>query len=129
MSQVVLVADDDEDILLLVRDVLESLGCEVQTAMDGAQALEVAGDATLALAVLDVRMPRIDGLTVALQLRSDPATRSVPILILSASVGEHQERAARAVGADAFLSKPFDLDELRRTVQSLLGRASSAQPA
>ena len=129
MKPVILVADDDDDILLLVHDVLESLGCSVLTATDGAKALELASGTALALAVLDVRMPRADGLTVARALRAEPATRSVPILVLSAGVGEHQEQNALDAGADAFLSKPFELDQLRDTVRRLLVPSPSAGPA
>jgi CheY-like chemotaxis protein len=125
----VLVADDDEDIRLLVLDVLEKIGCSVISARDGKIALELASQSPLALAVLDGRMPLIDGLTVTRRLKADPATRSLPVLILTASVGENQEQAALDAGADAFLAKPFDLNELRATARSLLDRPSTPAQA
>lgn len=126
---VVLVADDDEDILLLVRDALESIGCSVLIARDGRRAVELASQNTLALAVFDVRMPLLDGLSAARLLKADPATQSVPVLIVTASVGEHQEQVALDAGADAFLSKPFNIEDLRETVRWLLDRPSSAAKA
>ena len=126
---VVLVADDDEDILLLVRDALESIGCSVLIARDGLKAIELAAQNAPALAVFDVRMPLLDGLSAVQRLKADPATRSVPVLIVTASVGEHQEQAALEAGADAFLSKPFSVDELRKTARWLLDRSSSVATA
>lgn len=125
-SPLVLVADDDEDILLLVHDVLKSMGCSVLATRSGQTAMELACRASLALAVLDVRMPVVDGLTISRKLKDDPVTQSVPVLILTASVGEHQEQAALDAGADAFLSKPFALGELRATVRWLLDRSSTS---
>lgn len=117
----VLLADDDADIRELTAQVLESIGCSVTTVGDGLAALEEASKNPPALVVLDFRMPKLDGLEVTRRLRADPATRSVSIILVSASVGEQQASAALAAGADAFVGKPFKIDELRETARSLLG--------
>src|SRR5262245_3288985 len=120
---VILLAEDDEDIVSLIHDALESFDCTVHTARDGAAALEIASRTSISLAILDIRMPFVDGVEVARRLRVDPATASVPTLILTASVGEDQEDLLRKAGADAMLAKPFEIREFRATVRALLGEA------
>lgn len=116
----VLLADDDPDIRGLTADVLESIGCSVTAVGDGLAALEHVSQSPPDLVVLDIRMPKLDGLEVTQRLRADPVTGAVPILLVSASVGETQAAAALAAGADAFLGKPFAIGELRRVARELL---------
>ena len=88
VNPVVLVADDDPDILALVRFRLEREGYDVVSAADGQAALELALDHTPDLAVLDVMMPRLDGYEVTRRLREHEATKGMPIILLTARVGE-----------------------------------------
>jgi two-component system alkaline phosphatase synthesis response regulator PhoP len=120
----VLVADDDADIVALVRLGLERAGMDVAAAADGRAALLLAQAAPPDAAVLDVMMPRVDGLEVTRQLRARPPPRRSPILILSAAVQDAHVALARTAGADEHLAKPFSPKLLAARVVALL-----AQPA
>jgi DNA-binding response OmpR family regulator len=108
----VLIADDDRDILELVALTFERDGYEVATALNGEEALRIAGEHTFHLAILDLMMPGIDGYEVTRRLREDRVNHSVPILILSAFAEDRQAALALAVGADAYMRKPFSPNEL-----------------
>jgi len=121
----VLVADDDEDILQLVSFRLERAGYTVVTAGDGQQALAAARQHQPDLAVLDVMMPGLNGYEVTRQLRADPATAAIPVILLTARVQEADVSRGFEAGADDYLRKPFSPQELRSRVQALLARRSS----
>lgn len=114
----VLVADDDKDILQLLRLRLELLGYGVVQAANGVEALELAREKNPALAILDVMMPGLDGLEVARQLRA--ANSRIPIMLLTARIQESDVSAGLDAGADAYLGKPFDATDLRNKVEELL---------
>jgi DNA-binding response OmpR family regulator len=118
---VVLVADDDEDILLLVRTVLEREGYDVIATSDGAQAFAAALERRPDLAVLDVAMPELDGLEVLRRLRADESTSDMPIVLLSARVQEDDVKRGFDNGANAYVQKPFSPRELSDRVSELLG--------
>jgi len=118
----VLVADDDEDILQLVSFRLERAGYTVVTAADGQQALAAARQHQPDLAVLDVMMPGLNGYEVTRQLRADPATAAIPVILLTARVQEADVSRGFEAGADDYLRKPFSPQELRARVQAILGR-------
>ena len=117
---VVLVADDEVDILDLLRIVLSRAGHEVVAAHDGEEALRLVADREPALAVLDVSMPKLDGLEVTRRLRSADETRELPVILLSARAQPSDVELGLAVGANAYLCKPVGADELREQVASLL---------
>jgi DNA-binding response OmpR family regulator len=116
----VLCADDDEDILALVCLRLERAGFEVVQATDGEQALELARERRPALAVLDVMMPRRNGVDVLRELRDDDATRDIRVILLSARVQESDVEGGLGAGADAYLAKPFRAADLVEKVRELL---------
>jgi DNA-binding response OmpR family regulator len=117
---VVLAADDDEDILELVAFRLGRSGYTVLQAHDGEEALQVAQENTLDLAVLDVGMPKLDGLEVTRRLRAEEATRELPIILLTARVQESDLERGFDVGANDYLRKPFSPMELVARVQAAL---------
>jgi CheY-like chemotaxis protein len=119
---VVLVADDDEDILALVGLRLERAGYEVLAARDGVEALEAVDTRTPDIAVVDVMMPRMDGHELVRRLRARAATRSIPILVLTAVVHDRVADASAAAGADAHMRKPFSPRELVARLDELVGR-------
>jgi len=121
----VLVADDDEDILQLVSFRLERAGYTVVTAADGQQALAAARQHQPDLAVLDVMMPGLNGYEVTRQLRADPATAAIPVILLTARVQEADVSRGFEAGADDYLRKPFSPQELRSRVQAILARRPS----
>jgi DNA-binding response OmpR family regulator len=120
-EKVLLIADDDEDILALVRFRMELLGYQVVQARDGVEAMELVKAHAPDLAILDVMMPKMDGLEVTRRLRADDGPR-FPILLLTANAQDTDVSRGFEAGADDYLRKPFAPDELRARVQALLAR-------
>jgi DNA-binding response OmpR family regulator len=116
-----LIADDDEDILELLSFRLERAGYDVLRARTGDEALELAFGRRPALAVLDVMMPGRDGLEVTRELRSHPATQAIPVILLTARAMATDVAHGMAAGADDYVKKPFDADDLKARVDRLLG--------
>jgi DNA-binding response OmpR family regulator len=116
----VLVADDDPDILELVSLTLERDGYEVAQARNGEEALRIASERTLHLAVLDLMMPGVDGHEVTRRLREQDRDRGLPILVLSAFAEDKQAARALAAGADGYIRKPFSPRELLAKAGSLV---------
>ena len=114
----VLVADDDADILLLVRLRLERLGFAVLTASDGAAALELAHARTPALAILDVSMPFLTGIEVTRRLREEGS--SMPVILLTARARDTDADVGAQAGATGYVTKPFTTRELEDAVRSAL---------
>lgn len=121
-TPLVLVADDDPDILDLVRYRLERSGYTVATAGNGAEAVRLAGELSPALAVLDVMMPSLNGFEVTRRLRNDPATARIPVILLTARAQDADVQEGFEAGADDYIRKPFSPRELSARVQAVLGR-------
>lgn len=117
-SPLILVADDDSDILALVRLRLERSGYDVVTARDGVEALALIRDRCPDLAILDVGMPAPNGLDVTRSLRAE-ADRT-PVIILTARARELDVTAGGDAGADAYVTKPFSPQELEAHVRALV---------
>jgi DNA-binding response OmpR family regulator len=117
---VIVVADDDADILDLVALTLEHCGHVVHRARDGEEALELIRRERPDLAVLDVSMPKLDGLELTRRLRDDPDTKAVRILLLTALVQDDDVREGLAAGAHDYVTKPFSPEELEDRVEALL---------
>ena len=117
----VLVADDVPDILSLVTLRLERAGYEVVAAGDGEEAVASALSHTPDLALLDVMMPKLDGYQVTERLRSEEATRFLPVILLTARVQEADIARGIDAGADDYVEKPFSTQELSARVQAVLG--------
>jgi DNA-binding response OmpR family regulator len=114
----ILIADDEDDILGLLEVHLTRLGYEVVAARDGEEALRLAADHEPVLAVLDVSMPKLDGLEVTRRLR---AGGDMPVILLSALVQPADVERGFEAGATAYLRKPFTGQELRERIDELLG--------
>jgi DNA-binding response OmpR family regulator len=121
MRPLVLVADDDPDILALVRFRLERDGYEVLSAPDGETALDLALARTPDIAVLDVMMPRLDGYEVTRRLREHGPTTGIPIILLTARVQEPDLERGFDAGADDYVTKPFSPQALGERIQAALG--------
>ncbi len=121
----VLVVDDDPRILRLVRVNLERAGFNVATAGGGAAALEELAAAPPDLAVLDVTMPGIDGYELTQKIRE---ISNMPIIMLTAMTEQSQKVHGLEIGADDYLTKPFDPDELVARIRALLRRSQSTGP-
>jgi DNA-binding response OmpR family regulator len=120
----VLVADDDEDILLLVTTRLRRDGFEIISARSGDEALALVRERRPALAVLDIGMPGLDGVQVLEQIRSDDDLRTMLVVLLTAKAQESDVRRGFEAGADAYVKKPFSPADLSARVRELLGSSS-----
>lgn len=121
----ILVVDDDPDLVETVSMMLESKGCEVGMAYDGVEGGEAVKQRRPDLIILDVMMPRKDGYVLCGELKSDPGTRDIPIVLLTA-VGEavpstrYSHADGMATEADDYIPKPIDTDGLWKVVSNLL---------
>jgi DNA-binding response OmpR family regulator len=119
---VILAVDDDPDILKLVVFRLERSGYVVLQARDGEEALRLALERPPDLFVVDVMMPKMDGLELVRRLRAEEATSRTPIIMLTARAQDTDLQAGFEAGADDYLRKPFSPLELQARVQAILGR-------
>jgi DNA-binding response OmpR family regulator len=118
----ILVADDEDDVRELVSYRLTRSGYGVVEAVDGEQALQLARDRLPDLAVLDVMMPKLDGYELTTKMRSDDRLQRIPVILLTARAQETDVSRGFEVGADDYLRKPFNPDELLARVRAVLGR-------
>ncbi len=119
-NKVVLVIDDIDSVLQFIRVALADQAVDLVTAVDGASGLELAKQLVPDLVLLDLALPEIDGWEVLTELRTDPETRDVPVVIVTAHGESGAAARARELGANGFLSKPFRPAELRRIVDANL---------
>jgi len=123
MSRTVLVVDDEPAIVQIARDYLDRAGFRVITAGDGELAVRLARAERPSLLVLDLMLPGMDGLDVTRALRQDPATRKLPIIMLTARVEEADRLVGLELGADDYITKPFSPRELVARVRAVLRRS------
>jgi CheY-like chemotaxis protein len=122
----VLVVDDDEVIRQLIAVNLTLEGFEVVTAVDGQDCLEKVAQVDPDVITLDVMMPRLDGWVTATQLRRNPATANIKVVLITARAQEDDRDRGRQIGVDAYLTKPFDPAEMIRVVRELAGAPASS---
>lgn len=119
-----LLIDDDPNLILLVKDYLEFRGYEVVTAENGQEALELLDKDTPDMIICDVMMPQMDGYSLVEHVRKNPRTSWIPVLFLSAK-GQSQDRVKGLnTGADVYMVKPFEPEELVAQVESSLKQTS-----
>jgi CheY-like chemotaxis protein/chemotaxis signal transduction protein len=125
-DQYVLVVDDSPSVRRVVSNMLKTAGWEVQTARDGIEALEVAGKRRPVAVLLDIEMPRMDGYELIATLRSQDQYKHLPLVVLtSRAAGKHHQRAMQ-LGADAYLVKPYQDEELINTLSTLVRGAQAS---
>lgn len=120
----VLIVDDEQHIRLLIEQTLEELedeGVELQTASDGEMALDVVRNHKPELVFLDVMMPKLNGFEVCREIKSDPGLAGTTVVMLTAKGQAYDREQGVAVGADRYLTKPFDPDELLAVAREALG--------
>ena len=122
-GQRVLVVEDDPVIQLLVREVLREQGYDVGTADDGAAGLAAVRRDPPALIVLDVMMPELNGYEVLEELRGDPSTAGIPVVLLTALNSDEDVARGFAAGANDYVRKPFQAEDLIARVSALLNQA------
>lgn len=118
----ILLAEDDPELLKMLTHVLKTVG-DVSTAVDGLDALEKArGEPGFQVVVTDLMMPRMDGLTLARELKNDPRLAAVPVVMLTARTGPRDVIAGINAGARFYVTKPFKTEELLAKVRKALGQ-------
>ena len=126
MRRRILVVEDDPDQLELIRLSLKTAGFAIGTAANGIDALLKTRSVTPDLIVLDLMLPGLNGFDICESIRQDPATATVPIIMLTGMHGQFGRFAGLEAGASEFLFKPFNPQELIAKVQQLLGPSLAA---
>jgi DNA-binding response OmpR family regulator len=119
----VLVIDDDPVIVQLLRVNFEIEGFEVLSAADGEEGFERAKNELPDVVLSDIMMPRMDGLQLVAELKQDPSTRNLPVILLSAKAQNAEVQQGLDAGADDYVTKPFDPLELIDRVNAVLARS------
>ena len=118
-ERLIVVADDERDIADLLTLNLEMEGYRVETVYDGQAALDAVGALDPDFVLLDVMMPKLDGLEVLRALKADGATKDIPVIMLTAKAGDDDVWAGWQAGASYYVTKPFDLEQLVRYLHHL----------
>lgn len=120
MNKRVLVVDDDQSIQRVLVQTLELEGYEVVTASDGVEALETLAGELPDVVILDVMMPKLDGLDVLKRMRAQERTQTVPVILLTARSSQEDIWEGWQSGVDYYMTKPFDVEELLRFLTHVL---------
>ena len=116
----ILLVDDEKDLVYAVKLQLEENDFEVIVAYDGQEALDKARKEKPNLIILDVMLPKIDGYKICRMLKFDEKYKKIPLIMFTARVQEADEKTGYAVGADAYVTKPFDSQALLDQIKKLL---------
>lgn len=130
MSEVptILVVDDEPYMIRLMQHHIERAGYRMVKASNGREALERISESLPQLVLMDVMMPEINGLTVLARLRADPATKNLPVIIMTANAQRFTREEAEAAGVSAFLTKPFSPTQLMSEIRRQLGGVPESKP-
>ena len=121
MTARVLLIEDEPNITEAIRFILSRDGCDVMTLADGIGAVAAVRAAMPDLVILDLMLPGVSGLEILEQIRADPATQALPVMMLTAKGQGRDRDAAERAGASHFMTKPFSNDDMRAAVRALTG--------
>ena len=121
MTQKILIIDDEKDIVETLQFTLEVEGYQCQTAFDGEEGLRLAKEISPDLIILDVMMPKMNGYKICRLLKYDNAYKNIPIIMLTARSQAEDKSIGEETGANEYLTKPFELDEVLEKVKNYLG--------
>lgn len=124
----VLVVDDEPDLVRILEFGLKAAGYAVETAADGQEGLKKAREQKPDIILLDLMLPKLDGYKVCRLLKFDERYKHIPIMILSARTQEGDQTLAHEMGANRFLTKPYEFSEILEHIQALLKEAAAARP-
>jgi len=116
----VLVVDDEADLVRILQFGLQAIGYQVETASDGQEALKKARETKPDIILLDLMLPKLDGYKVCRLLKFDERYKNIPIIILSARTQEGDQLLAMEMGANRFITKPYDFAEVLSHIETLL---------
>jgi CheY-like chemotaxis protein len=120
MKKTILIVDDENFLVETIEFRLKYLGYEVRSARDGIKALELLETQPVDLILMDCMMPSMDGLECTRRIRAQEKFKKLPVVFLSARAQKKDEHEALEAGANAYVSKPFDSDELVKTIEEWL---------
>ncbi|HOW35658.1 MAG TPA: response regulator [Candidatus Omnitrophota bacterium] len=120
MAKKILFVDDESDVSAVVTFRLKKAGYEVINAVNGQEALDLAGKVNPDLILLDLRLPIISGEEVCERVKSDERLKNIPVILFTASVDNMEDKVKRT-GADDFITKPFDPEQLMQKIKKLIG--------
>jgi DNA-binding response OmpR family regulator len=120
MKKKILIVDDEPQINRMLNIRMKANGFDTLSAFDGEQALDLARVSRPDLIILDVMMPKMDGFEVCRRLKADATMKTIPVIMLSVKVDEGARDWAAVSGADDYLSKPFEAEELLEKIKKLL---------
>jgi two-component system cell cycle response regulator DivK len=121
MTKCILVVEDHEDNRQILRDLLTSAGYDLVEAEDGEQALVAAAQHRPDLILMDVQLPILDGYEATRRLKSDPALKAIPIIVITSYAMSGDDEQAYAAGCNAYFAKPIHLEALLVTIHEHLG--------
>jgi chemosensory pili system protein ChpA (sensor histidine kinase/response regulator) len=122
LSPVIMVVDDSLTVRKITSRLLEREGYQVLTAKDGVDALQQLKDTMPAVMLVDIEMPRMDGFDLTKNIRADPRTAGIPIVIISSRTADKHRNQAAQLGVNAFLGKPYQESELLQHIASFVGK-------
>jgi DNA-binding response OmpR family regulator len=122
MDKKILLVEDEKNIILGVSICLRTAGLQVEVAEDGVEALRKISESKPDLVLLDLVMPKLNGLDVLQSIKENPETRDIPVIILSARAQEEDIQRAMDLGASEYMAKPFKPAELLDVIDSVLNR-------
>ncbi|HEV8129509.1 MAG TPA: response regulator [Candidatus Eisenbacteria bacterium] len=123
----VLVVDDEPDLVRILEFGLKAAGYQVETANDGQEGLKKAREQKPDIILLDLMLPKLDGYKVCRLLKFDERYKHIPIMILSARTQEGDQNLAHEMGANRFLTKPYEFSEILQHIQALLKQSANAR--
>jgi two-component system cell cycle response regulator DivK len=118
----ILIVEDNEKNLKLLRDVLRFKGYETLEAMTGTEGVRLARERNPDLVLMDIQLPDIDGVTALAQIRADASTRDIPVIAVSASVMPDEQQRIVASGFNAYVTKPISVKSFVETVEKFAGK-------
>ena len=126
-APLILVAEDEEPVRTMIALLLRSRGYRTLLCVDGRDAAaKLDAGARVDAVLMDIRMPRLNGIELVTYIRSQPALRALPVIAMSAYSDQLQEREVLAAGANAFIAKPFVVDELAAALAAVLKKRKSS---
>ncbi len=120
MTKVILIVEDEAKSLKLIRDLLQASGFRTIEATDGKQGVELAKARKPDLILMDILMPKMDGYTACNAIRTDKATKAIPVVMLTTLDHEINKELGRDMGADGYITKPFTRQELLDVISQFL---------
>jgi len=125
----ILIVDDEKDLVDILKTRLEIEGYEILAAYDGQEGLEKAQEEKPDLILLDVMMPKMNGYQVCRLLKYDEEFQNIPVIIITARGQEQDKMTGDEVGADEYITKPFENGVLFAKIKELLGKSRNKQPS